>query len=567
MRMHRPLAIFVLLLAGTASPAQQNVSDILQYIEHAWPALTRSMDECRTVTEEKFVSQPVLYVPADATIGAILRGLAQRCHITVQPLPQVLHKLGEADLTQIKQAGLLYLPNPYVVPGGFFNEMYGWDSYFIIVGLVRAGKLELARGMVENFFYEIEHYGAVLNANRTYYLTRSQPPFVSSMVMTVYDAEKDAGKDDRNWLGRAYGYIVRDHTMWTTGKKLAGKTRLSRYFDYGSGPVPESFGHEDNYYDAVARWFLEHPAEMAGHVVEGAEAGKLPASWPRYTVQLCGGRQAGTALPGGETATAQRSRNDNCATATRMSFTPEFYKADRAMRESGYDITFRFGPFGDDTHHYAAVDLNSLLYKEEMDLAQIATMLGKKEDAERWTAAARTRKEAMNRLMWDEAAGEYFDYDFVRGRRSGYEFITTFVPLWAGVASPQQAERVRHALKRFEQPGGVVTSLNPAKVQWDWPWGWAPNQYLTVQGLRRYGFNDDADRVASKFLSDVLENFRREGTIREKYNVVTRTTEAEIQAGYKQNVVGFGWTNGTFLELLHELPEEWKQKLPERPAN
>jgi len=189
------------------------------------------MDDCKTVGEQKFSTTPVLYVPADVPVPANAKALASKCKVNIQPLPEPIKKLGTVDLTKIKQPGLLYLPNAYVVPGGFFNEMYGWDSYFIIRGLVRAGKLELARGMVENFFYEIEHYGAVLNANRTYFLTRSQPPFLSSMVLAVYEAQKAAGKDDREWLARSYGYIARDHEMWTSGEKLAGDTGLSRYFD------------------------------------------------------------------------------------------------------------------------------------------------------------------------------------------------------------------------------------------------------------------------------------------------------------------------------------------------
>ena len=563
------VALGLLLMFGAPASAQttSNISDISSYIENAWATLTRSMDDCKTVTEEKFTAQPVLYIPADVTPPAKLQELARRCNIAVKPLPQTLHKLGEADLTKIKQPGLLYLPNPYVVPGGFFNEMYGWDSYFIIVGLVRAGKLDLARGMVENFFYEIEHYGAVLNANRTYYLTRSQPPFLSSEVQLLYEAGKAAGKEDREWLSRAYDFVVRDHAMWTSGEKLAGSTGLSRYFDFGSGPVPESFGHEDSYYDAVARWFMEHPSQMNDRVAEGNEAANLPSAWPKYTVKLCGGMAEVAALQHTQVS-APANAAQECATATRLSFTADYYKGDRAMRESGYDISFRFGPFGGATHHYAAVDLNSLIYKEETDLAKIATTLGKTAEAQRWTEAARARSEAMDRLMWDEKRGMYFDYDFVKGEHSNYDYVTTFHPLWAGVASPQKAGRIRQNLSKFEQPGGLVTSLNrDAKVQWEWPWGWAPNQLLAIEGLRRYGFNEDANRVSLEFMSNVLENFRREGTIREKYNVVTRSTEAEIQAGYKQNVVGFGWTNGTFLELLHELPQDWKQRLPAQASH
>ena len=126
---------------------------------------------------------------------------------------------------------------------------------------------------------------------------------------------------------------------------------------------------------------------------------------------------------------------------------------------------------------------------------------------------------------------------------------------------------MRQNLGIFEQPGGLVTSRNDSKVQWDYPWGWAPNQLIGMEGLRRYGFADDANRVALKFMGTVLENFRREGNIREKYNVVTRSSEAEIQAGYKQNVIGFGWTNGTFLEMLHQVPREMVSHLGEQAAS
>src|SRR3981189_3423638 len=120
-------------------------------------------------------------------------------------------QFGFIDAGSLQPPGLLYLKNKYVVPGGRFNEMYGWDSYFILVGLLRDGRTELAKGMVENFFFEIEHYGTVLNANRTYYLTRSQPPFLSSMIMSVHEAQKSAGHQDSVWLAKAYIYAAKDY--------------------------------------------------------------------------------------------------------------------------------------------------------------------------------------------------------------------------------------------------------------------------------------------------------------------------------------------------------------------
>ena len=150
---------------------------ILQYISSAWDTLTRSMSECQSLVDPKMKAPPVLYLPAGFREPPAVQKLARECDVRIEHLPIEIHHLGEVDTSKIQPHGLLYLENKYVVPGGRFNEMYGWDSYFIIRGLLRAGRVELARGMVDNFFFEIEHYGAMLNANRTYYLTRSQPPF------------------------------------------------------------------------------------------------------------------------------------------------------------------------------------------------------------------------------------------------------------------------------------------------------------------------------------------------------------------------------------------------------
>src|SRR5581483_5191377 len=230
----------------------------------------------------------IMYLPADLPTPAAVQDLQKRCKVDVERLPKVIHGPGEIDSSNINPPGLLYLENKYVVPGGRFNEMYGWDSYFIIVGLLRDGRTDLARGMVENFFFEIEHYGTVLNANRTYYLTRSQPPFLSSMVMAVYNAQKSAGKADLSWLRKAYGYLARDYQLWTHDPHLAGQTGLSRYYDFGEGPTPESLKDETHYYRKVASAFMQHPDWGRNYLVpqvEGETATR--AAGFRYTVQRC----------------------------------------------------------------------------------------------------------------------------------------------------------------------------------------------------------------------------------------------------------------------------------------
>jgi alpha,alpha-trehalase len=218
-------------------------------------------------------------------------------------------------------------------------------------------------------------------------------------------------------------------------------------------------------------------------------------------------------------------------------------------------VTFRFGPLGAGTHHFAPVCLNSLLYKTEKDMERMSTLLGHPQDAKNWGSKAAERRKRMIQYFWDARQGLFFDYNFVAGKRSKYEYATTFYPLWAGLASKAEARAVARNLKLFEQPGGLAMSRSETQAQWDFPYGWAPIQLLAVEGLRHYGYDKEADRISANFLSMVLENFGRDHTIREKYNVVTRSTETSVVEGYAQNVTGFGWTNAVFLELLHGSPD------------
>jgi alpha,alpha-trehalase len=224
------------------------------------------------------------------------------------------------------------------------------------------------------------------------------------------------------------------------------------------------------------------------------------------------------------------------------------------MRESGFDVSFRFGPYGADTHRFAPVGLNSLLFKTEKDLEQMSTLLGHADEAREWANKAAQRREKIVKYLWDQRRGMFFDYNFATGRQSTYDYATTFYPLWAGLASDDQARAVDASLHLFEQLGGLAMSTHQSGAQWDYPYGWAPIHLLAVEGLRRYKFNADADRISFKFLTTVLKNFRNEHTIREKYNVVSQSAVTHVVVGYHQNVMGFGWTNGTFLELLHESP-------------
>jgi alpha,alpha-trehalase len=510
------LALALAAALAHAAPPEDALSPprlgpIRDYIKKSWTTLSRSNADLAVAARDPKMPRPPsgpfpVYISRKEDRTRVERALAtalpaeERRKIDLRTLP--------AGPLASDQHGLLYLPRPYVVPGGRFNEMYGWDSYFIQVGLLRDGETELARDMVENFLYEIEHYGTILNANRTYFLSRSQPPFLSRMVLGVFGRN-----GDREWLRRSVPALELYYRFWTTGQHLAPGTRLSRYWDFGEGPAPEVISDEKDaqgrtHYDRVREYYRTH--EVTDYDVS------------RYYDR------------------------------TQDRLTDLFYKGDRSMRESGFDPSNRFGAFNVDIIHYAPVCLNALLFQMERDLAQIQRTLGEAAAARDWDRRAEDRRKAVDRMLWDEQAGMYFDFNVESRRRRPYEFATTFWPLWVGLASPAQAGRVRANLARFEAPGGLLTSTTVSGNQWDAPFGWAPLQLAAVDGLRRYGFDEDADRLARRFLELVVKEFDEHGTIVEKYDVQRRESDVSqgIRFGYSSNEIGFGWTNAAFVELL-----------------
>jgi alpha,alpha-trehalase len=514
-------AILGTLFLTPTARAQTPDQKIQTYIADSWSTLSRSMNECKSIVDLKVQTAPVLYLPADLPTPPAVAAMHDSCHVDVRHLPRVIHHIDEVRTTELPVEGLLYLPNRYVVPGGRFNEMYGWDSYFILLGLEHDGQRDLAKGIVENFFFEIEHYGAILNANRTYFFTRSQPPFLTSMIREVYEHPAAGAAPDKQWLVRAYTYAQRDYALWISLPHRAGATGLARYHDLGQGPVPE-MADDSTYYPDVIRWLLAHPAEHPEYLV----ANPAQASCDVAASKVC----AAAVVDGHRLSAA-------------------FYSSDRAMRESGFDTTFRFGPFSGSTNDFAPVCLNALLFRYEQDMAHFATILGKPAEAAQWQARAEARRKAIDKYLWDPSAGQYFDWNFVTQQRSSYHYISTFYPLWAGAASPAQAAAVQSHLSIFEQPGGLAMSDTQSGVQWDAPFGWAPANWIAAAALDRYGFHQDAKRIAQEFDQTILENFLRDGTIREKYNVVSGSANVKVAAGYKSNVVGFGWTNAVYLKL------------------
>lgn len=502
------------LPAQTPQQPTDELRNIQTYIQQGWRTLRRSNEDLASAAIDPKFPQPAnqrlpVYISHKEDVESIETSLRRQMasdefrKIEVRQLLQA---------TEVKNHGLLYLPFPYVVPGGRFNEMYGWDSYFIQVGLLRSGEVELARNMVDNFIYEIEHYGQVLNANRTYYLTRSQPPFLTRMVLGVYQKT-----GDKEWLSKSLSAIETYYKYWTTGPHLVEKTGLSRYWDAGTGPAPEVVADERDaqgrtHYDRVREYFRNH------NVVD-------------YDV-------------------------DEYYDREKDELTQLFYKGDRAMRESGFDPSNRFGQFNADILNYNPVCLNSLLYLMEIETAEILVILERRAPARVWLQRADKRRARMNRLMWDPRDGLYYDYNFKTERVRRYPFVTTFYPLWTGMANRAHAARILKNLDLFERPGGLQTSTKKSGSQWDSPFGWAPMQMIAVAGLRRYGYNAAADRISINFLSLILKEFNEHNVIVEKYDVERRDSQLrdDLKFGYSSNEIGFGWTNAAFLELYFNLP-------------
>jgi len=373
--------------------------------------------------------------------------------------------------------------------------------------------------MVDNFLYEIENYGKILNANRTYFLSRSQPPFLTEMIPNIYRQKRDTG-----WLRSTVPAIEKYYRFWTEEPHLVKETGLSRYYDLGDRPAPEVLSGERDekgrtHYDLVKEYYRTHD-------VKDYDLGQY---YNKEKDQL----------------------------------TDLFYKGDRSMRESGFDPSNRFGPFNIDIIHYNPVCLNSLLYLMETDTAEILKMLGRPRASGMWLGRAQERQRRINRLMWDERDGLYYDYNFTTGKLRRYPFVTTFYPLWVGIADRRQAARVVANLHQFERAGGLQTSTNVTGNQWDAPFGWAPMQMIAVEGLRRYGYNTEADRITENFLSLILKEFINHNTIVEKYDVVRRASDigAGLKFGYKSNEIGFGWTNAAFTDLYARLPEKERPRV------
>lgn len=398
------------------------------------------------------------------------------------------------DLT-VEGSSRLPLPYPYVVPGGRFREIFYWDSYFTLLGLKLAGRTNLVRNMIDNFAYLIDTYGFIPNGNRTYFLSRSQPPVFALMIQLLAEV------DGPEVLVRYLPQLQQEYAFWmkepaegeSRAVRLADGFLLNRYYDPTPRPRAEAYRKEVQLTEAANALGIESKT-LYGHL--------------------------------------------------------------RAACESGWDFSSRWFSDGEsvvttNAGNILPVDLNCLLVVLEQTLSDAFRQNGQTAESEQFANAAENRKKAIDEIFWDENRGFYFDYNLVTGRQTTALTLAAAFPLFAGLATPRQAEAVHNRLRDdFLQPGGWVTTLIRSGEQWDWPNGWAPLQWIVYKGLMQYGFSKTAAEGRDRWLALNDHIFRATGKMTEKYNVVDDVLTAG--GGAYPNQDGFGWTNGVYLQLMHE---------------
>jgi alpha,alpha-trehalase len=405
--------------------------------------------------------------------------------------------LKRTPATQNTAGTLIPLPYPYIVPGGRFREIFYWDSYFTMLGLQVARHVDLIENMVNNLAHLASLVGHIPNGNRTYFLSRSQPPFFSLMAELL--AEE---KGNNIWLQYA-GALETEYAFWMDGAatvnanqpcyrrvvRLPDGSILNRYWDDRDTVRPEA-------------WYEE-------------------------------------------TRLAKRSGRPE----------PEVYRNLRAACESGWDYSSRWLANGQhwetiETINIIPVDLNCLLLHLEETLLKVYTLQNNTAKMEVMQRAIHQRFAAIQQYCWNEQQGFYFDYHHQRQQQTGKYSLAAVYPLFFKIATAEQAQRVASLLReKFLCEGGLITSLTDSGQQWDAPNGWAPLHWLAWAGLQHYGLTELATPVKDRWLKTCESVYADTGKMMEKYNVVNLKTTAG--GGKYPNQDGFGWTNGVYIKLLH----------------
>jgi len=409
--------------------------------------------------------------------------------------------LSQSTTTVAPYSTLLPLPYSYVVPGGRFREVYYWDSYFAMLGLEQDGRHDLALSMLKNFAYEIDTYGHIPNGNRSYYLSRSQPPFFALMVALIaqhdgeatyvtylpeLQAEFDYWMQGENDVlpGRAVGHVVR----------LLDGTVLNRYWDERRAPRDESYAEDVQTASQTSR--------------------RAAVVWQNL----------------------------------------------RAAAESGWDFSSRWLADGKtlstvQTLALLPPDLNSLLVRLEETLSKAYRLNGNGDMAAYYEQRAETRIDAIRRLMWDPEDSVFTDYLWHVGKTTRNVTAATMLPMFLNVSSAEQARMIADTVSgKLLETGGLATTLVNSGQQWDAPNGWAPLQWIAVVGLRNYGFAALAQTIAARWVANNVSVYQQEAKLVEKYDVLDPSGNAGGGGEYATQI-GFGWTNGVLLALGSLYPD------------
>ncbi|MEM9243566.1 MAG: trehalase family glycosidase [Pseudomonadota bacterium] len=607
---------------------------VIPYINGAWldkkmflrtNAMLAQAAEDKLIKHPKGQAFPIFY-------PAVLRPLLEKsltrkvkqssANVIVKPLPSPLPKPSLSPNSLYNNIGLLYLPNAYVVPGDMFNEMYGWDSFFIVKGLLASANyiltrphsvvwsasdkqlvhlsdnnkspyyyyayveklFQIAKGMVDNHIFEIDFYGGfILNANRTYYLTRSQPPLFTEEALAVYHfATRDnmpydetlapflkqinnkftQPVDYKTWLKQeVLPAGIRYYRFWTdptdtifaeksnprvvTTRDAAGKSfTVYRFYTDGVGPAPEvarsTQPQNVALYQQAGEYFAKHPQQNLDN-------------WFYNPKHRCKGLQV----------------HQNCGDA-QFGLTQHFYASDRAIRESGFDLSSRFGKVGQLATAYAPISLNVLIYQMGNELNTIASITNSTPPVK--TTVLQQQKETINHFFVN-AKGQYSDRLVIKlpikSSPSTYLYATNFYPLWssalttasmtntmihAGLEQHHVGDRDTSLLPNGKQAQfGIPTSLTSSLMQWDYPYAWAPIQYFIGQGLKNQHRPQLAYRVMQDWLNAGDVFFSQTGDFIEKYVSYDALADKRIKYGYAQAQKGFGWTNAVYMQFYNQL--------------
>lgn len=511
-----------------------------------WSALTRKIDEKGLhflLNDEKTISEiTYLYVPYtdQETYKRFLSFSDKFKKLKVIKLPKKISP--NYILSLNKKPGILALASnknegePFLVPGGRFNEMYGWDSYFIALGLLQDNKVDLAKSITENLRYQIMHYGKILNGNRSYYLDRTQPPFYSSLIIEILQKQEQ----DKEWISKHLKTIILEYfSVWMVKGKRLVSNGLNRYFSDGIG-LP--FEVESGHFEPILKQF--------------SSACNIPLN--EFEKKYLD----------------REISNDELDV---------YFMHDRSMRESGHDTSSRLVNVSANLN---TVDVNSLLYKYEVDISFLIDKYfdnafiysnTKTYNSKYWLNRAKNRLKKVDKYLWNDKKNIYYDYNFVDQSQQDFDSATTFYPLFANLCSKDQAEKlIKYTLNKFKLKGGLVSSskestlkfLSDKDRQWDYPYGWAPHQILLWKGLLNYNYTDIAQEFCYRWLWLITKNaVEYNGTIPEKFNLETSSHKVFAEYGNVGTEFeyiteeGFGWVNASYQIGLSILNKELKEKL------